>query len=60
MENKKKKKFKLFDMNRDGKGVEKVEEGPKNFVNFFKTVHLLEYYTFCLRIDYITKSCKNQ
>lgn len=32
----KKKKFKLFDMNRDGKGVEKVEEGPKNFVNFFK------------------------
>ena len=23
-------------MNRDGKGVEKVEEGPKNFVNFFK------------------------
>ena len=36
MENKKKKKFKLFDMNRDGKGVEKVEEGPKNFVNFFK------------------------
>lgn len=33
---KKKKKFKLFDMNRDGKGVEKVEEGPKNFVNFFK------------------------
>lgn len=23
-------------MNRDGHGVEKVEEGPKNFVNFFK------------------------
>lgn len=36
MEKKKKKKFKLFDMNRDGKGVEKVPEGPKNFVNFFK------------------------
>lgn len=32
----KKKKFKLFDMNRDGKGVEKIDEGPKNFKNFFK------------------------
>ena len=31
-----KKKFNLFDMNRDGKGVEKKEEGPKNFKNFFK------------------------
>ena len=32
----KKKKFNLFDMNRDGKGVEKVDEGPKNLKNFFK------------------------
>lgn len=32
----KKKKFNLFDMNRDGKGVEKIDEGPKNFKNFFK------------------------
>lgn len=32
----KKKKFNLFDMNRDGKGVEKKEDGPKNFKNFFK------------------------
>jgi uncharacterized membrane protein YesL len=32
----KKRKFKLFDMNRDGKGVEKGEDGPKNFRNFFK------------------------
>lgn len=31
-----KKKFKLFDMNRDGRGVEKGEDGPKNFKNFFK------------------------
>lgn len=31
-----KRKFKLFDFNSDGKGVEKVEEGPKNFKNFFK------------------------
>ncbi len=31
-----KKKFKLFDMNRDGRGVEKGEDGPKNFRNFFK------------------------
>lgn len=31
-----KKKFKLFDMNRDGKGVKKEIEGPKNFKNFFK------------------------
>ena len=32
----KKKKFNLFDMNRDGKGVEKIDEGPKNLKNFFK------------------------
>lgn len=32
----KKKRFSLFDMNRDGKGVEKNEDGPKNFKNFFK------------------------
>lgn len=32
----KKKRFKLFDFDRDGKGVEKVDEGPKNFKNFFK------------------------
>lgn len=33
----KKKKFKLFDFNRDGKGVEKEEvQGPPNLKNFFK------------------------
>jgi len=32
----KKRKFKLFDMNRDGRGVEKGEDGPRNFRNFFK------------------------
>ncbi len=31
-----KKKFKLFDFNRDGKGVEKEEVGPPNLKNFFK------------------------
>ena len=31
-----KKRFNLFDMNRDGRGVEKGEDGPKNFKNFFK------------------------
>ena len=31
-----KKKFKLFDFNREGEGVEKIDEGPKNFKNFFK------------------------
>lgn len=33
---KKKKKFKLFDMNRDGKGVEKNEDLRPTFINFFK------------------------
>ena len=33
---KKKKKFKLFDLYRDGKGVEKEEVGPPNLKNFFK------------------------
>ena len=32
----KKKKFKLFDMNRDGKGVEKDEDTRPTFLNFFK------------------------
>ncbi len=32
----KKKKFKLFDLYRDGKGVEKEEVGPPNLKNFFK------------------------
>ena len=32
----KKKKFKLFDLYRDGKGVEKEEIGPPNLKNFFK------------------------
>ena len=33
----KKKKFKLFDFNRDGKGVDKEEvQGPPNLKNFFK------------------------
>lgn len=36
MEQEKKKKFKLFDWNRDGKGVEKEEIGPPNLRNFFK------------------------
>lgn len=30
------KKFKLFNFNRDGKGVEKEEVGPPNLKNFFK------------------------
>lgn len=34
--NGKKKKFKLFDMNRDGKGVEKNEDRRPTFINFFK------------------------
>ena len=33
---KKKKRFKLFDMNRDGKGVEKNEDTRPTFINFFK------------------------
>ena len=33
---KKKRKFKLFDMNRDGKGVEKKEDTRPTFLNFFK------------------------
>lgn len=36
MEPQKKKKFKLFDLYRDGKGVEKEEAGPPNLKNFFK------------------------
>lgn len=36
MEPQKKKKFKLFDLYRDGKGVEKEEVGPPNLKNFFK------------------------
>ena len=31
-----KKKFRLFDMNRDGKGVEKDEDTTPNFKFFFK------------------------
>ncbi len=30
------KEFKLFDFNKDGKGVKKEPEGPKNLKNFFK------------------------
>lgn len=38
MKNEKKKRFKLFDMNRDGKGVKKEEvTGPPNLKNFFKS-----------------------
>ena len=36
MDKKKKRVFKLFDMNRDGKGVEKQEKLKPTFVNFFK------------------------
>ena len=35
--NTKKKKFKLFDMNKDGKGVEKNEDTRPTFLNFFKS-----------------------
>jgi len=35
--NAKKKKFKLFDMNKDGKGVEKEEDLRPTFLNFFKS-----------------------
>ena len=34
--NAKKRKFKLFDMNKDGKGVEKNEDTRPTFLNFFK------------------------
>ena len=30
------KEIKLFDFNKDGKGVKKEPEGPKNLKNFFK------------------------
>ena len=36
LKNKKKKKIKLFDMNRDGKGVKKDEDNRPTFLNFFK------------------------
>lgn len=36
--NTKKKKFKLFDMNKDGKGVEKNEDTRPTFLNFFKSI----------------------
>lgn len=35
---KKKKKFKLFDMNKDGKGVKKDEDTRPTFLNFFKNL----------------------
>ena len=38
---KKKKKFKLFDMNRDGKGVRKDEDTRPTFLNFFKFLFYL-------------------
>ncbi len=49
MENKK--KFKLFDFNRDGKGVEKEIIGPKNFKNFFK--HYGRKFTKLLSVNLI-------
>ena len=39
MKEKNKKRFNIFDMNRDGKGVKKEDvAGPPNFKNFFKTL----------------------
>lgn len=38
MDKKKKKKFKLFDMNRDGKGVDKGESKNPTFAYFFKSL----------------------
>ncbi len=48
MEKKKRKKFKLFDLNRDGKGVEKEDRKP-TFLFFFKL--LLRKFSSLLRLN---------